>query len=93
MGTLLLLGNLCLVMGRDCHWDSAQNKAISEFPMNPYRSCLSYCQSYYSRAPQRQYYNLTSEMCEPRRRCLSAQSHYDYPTNLCYTDASLSEQA
>lgn len=65
----------------------------SSQPVNPITNCLEYCRQFYSGIPQRAYYNMTSQNCEPLRLCNSTDSHYNYATNLCYSDAQFSKKA
>lgn len=74
----------------DCLYDQ-EKQEIRNSVIKPYSSCFDYCKVFYSISPQRAYYNTTTHMCEPLHICLGLL-HYDYHTNACYEDESLSKQ-
>lgn len=77
----------------DCVYNSNNFTVTSKMPFNRLRNCREYCESMYAEAPQRYYYNATSQKCMPVRYCNSTFSYYDYPSNLCYTDQTMTTLA
>lgn len=74
------------IQAEECTYDPTTFSVTSAQPVNPITNCLEYCRQFYSDAPQRAYYNVSSRDCEPVRLCNHSDSHYNYATNLCYTD-------
>lgn len=81
----LVLSTLFLGKAADCLWDDSKKEIINSV-IRPFSSCRDYCSEIYPHTPQKAYYNVTSQNCEPIRRCISSVDIYDYDKNKCFSN-------
>jgi hypothetical protein len=91
----LVLTQCLLILGYcvDCVYFPQNFSVVSKWPINQFKNCKAYCIQFYSGAPQRNFYNETSQNCEPARLCVWSGTYSDYNTNACYTNNTMTQLA